>query len=194
MSTTGSTWLIPSSIHSLSAALAWVTAAAIVFTSMAGCDDVKKSADPNFENVNISGKAYSLQLANTPEKRVQGLSGRTSITEDGGMLFVFPDSQVRVQEFVMRDCVIPIDIIFLDRSGRVTAKHAMKVEDPRRSDEPKPADPRQPDPYELRLKRYSSKYAAQYVIELAGGQLEKLTVKEGDKIELDLAGLKARAK
>ncbi len=174
----------------------WAALAGIVLVLglpfMAGCDDQAK--DDAHEVVTIAGKAYTLELSATPEKRIKGLSDRTSIPEGTGMLFAFPEKQAQVLEFVMRDCPIPIDIIFLDRSGRVTATHAMKVEDPRKATEPKPADPRAEDPYEARLKRYSSRYVAQFAIELAGGELEKITVKEGDKIPLDLEGLKKRAK
>ncbi|MCC6429094.1 MAG: DUF192 domain-containing protein [Phycisphaerales bacterium] len=172
--------------------LKWAAGAGIMASILlGGCEDTPK--DPNFEKVTINSKTYTLEVVANNEKRIKGLSGRTKVAEDGGMLFVFPDNQARVQEFVMRDCLIPIDIIFLDRSGRVTASHAMKVEEARKPDEIKPANPKAPDPYEARLKRYSSRYACQFVIELAGGELEKLKVKDGDKIPLDLDALKKRA-
>ncbi|HRJ49209.1 MAG: DUF192 domain-containing protein [Phycisphaeraceae bacterium] len=171
-------------------AVAW--AAVLVLFILPGCND--KTSDGTHEKVTISGRAYTLELALDLEKRQKGLSEREVIPDGTGMLFVFPDREVRVQEFVMRDCRIPIDIIFLDRSGRVTATHAMKVEEARRPDEPKPENPRVPDPYEARLKRYSSRYAAQFVIELAGGELDKLKLSEGQKIPLDLDGLKKRAR
>ncbi|GMV24874.1 MAG: hypothetical protein AMXMBFR58_09050 [Phycisphaerae bacterium] len=167
-------------------------ALALLFTLLAAsCDD--KPADPNKVSVALSGKTYVLEIAADRATRVKGMSGRDKIPEGTGMLFVFPDREVQVQEFVMRDCSIPIDIIFLDRSGRITAMHAMKVEEPRKPSEPKPASPLQRDPYEDRLKRYSSRYAAQFVIEIAGGELEKLKLKDGDKVELDLEALKKRA-
>lgn len=160
---------------------------------LSGCDDAKK-ADPDHETVTIGGKSYVLEVSATPEKRFKGLSDRKSIADGTGMLFVFTDQQAQVLEFVMRDCPIPIDIIFLDRSGRITAMHAMKVEEARKASEPKPENPRAEDPYEARLKRYSSRYVAQFAIELAGGELEKLSLKEGEKIPLDIEALKKRAK
>lgn len=170
----------------------WISLLAALSVSLAGCDEPQ---DDRFEKVTIKDKVFTLELSLTPEKRTQGLSGRDKIPEDGGMLFVFPDREVSVHDFVMRDCSVPIDIIFLDRASRVTTTHAMKVEDPRKPDEPKPRDPlREPDKYEQRLKRYSSKYAAQFAIELAGGTLEKLDLKEGEQIKLDVEALKKRAK
>ena len=57
-------------------------------------------------------------------------------------------------------------------------------------------DPRKPANrrYESRLKRYSSRGAAQFVIEIAGGELEELDLKVGEKIELDTERLKALAR
>ncbi len=152
---------------------------------LAGCEEDFRTTDKT-TRVRLGGKPFTLDLALDSETRIKGLSGRASIPEDGGMLFVFPDSQVQRQEFVMRDCPTTIDIIFLDRSRRVTASHAMLVEAPRKPEE----DLRQ---YEDRLKRYSSRFDAQYAIELKGGTLEKLTVKPGELIEVD-PGLVARAK
>lgn len=175
-----------------SAAWVFVLSAVLASCILPGCDE--KTSDGTHEKVTVAGRTYTLEVALDPERRQKGFSGRDSIPDGTGMLFVFPDREVRVQEFVMRDCKIPIDIIFLDRSGRVTATHAMKVEEPRRPDEPKPENPRILDPYEARLKRYSSRFAAQFVIEVAGGQLELLKLKEGQKIALDLEGLKKRAR
>ncbi|HZW11347.1 MAG TPA: DUF192 domain-containing protein [Phycisphaerales bacterium] len=156
-----------------------------------GCGQQKSSAATNVESVMIDGEWFHLELALDPASRFQGLSGRTHIDEDGGMLFVFP--RPAVQAFVMRDCPIPIDIIFLDPAGRIVAMHQMTVEEPRREDEPETGNGAT-DKYEQRLKRYPSKFAAQFVIELAGGTLDDLEIAEGDLIKLDTEGLKARAK
>lgn len=146
-----------------------------------GCDD-ETGAD--VAAVDIGGKRFYLELALDNATRVKGLSGRTFIEEDGGMLFVFP--RPANQNFVMRDCPIPIDIIFLDATGRIVAMHQMTPEEPRRPDE-------SPDAYERRLKLYPSRFAAQYAIELRGGMLDSLKLSDGQKIELD-PSLKSRAK
>ena len=135
-----------------------------------------------FERVTIAGESFDLELAVNSETRVQGLSGRESIPENGGMLFVFP--RAARQSFVMRDCLVPIDIAFLDGTGRVVAAHAMEVEEPRKADESQMA-------YELRLRKYSSRFGALYASELAGGRLAELGIEAGDVIELDHQKLKA---
>lgn len=57
------------------------------------------------------------ELADTPAKREQGLSGRTSLADDYGMLFVFekPDTY----GFWMKDMHIAIDIIWLSDTGTI---------------------------------------------------------------------------
>ena len=116
------------------------------------------------------------ELALTEEARFRGLSGRGELARDGGMLFVFPDSSPRA--FVMRDCLIPIDIAFLSESGEVVAWHEMQVE---------PADTP-----EWRLKRYASGRAATWAIELRGGSLRAWGLKVGDRVRLPQS-LKRRA-
>ena len=134
-------------------------------------------ADPH--EVTLDGRTYALELALTPEQREQGLSDREEIDPEGGMLFVFPDSQVHVQQFVMRRCLVPIDIIFVAPDGLITAMHAMQVEEPGTTG------------YEL--ERYGSRYPAQFVIELAGGTLETLNLSVGDRVDLPREALAAAA-
>lgn len=149
-------------------------------------------AEPEYTKVTLDGKTFKLELALDEQKRFKGLSDRTEIPAEGGMMFVFP--QASRQYFVMRDCPIPIDIIFLDASGRITAFHKMTVESARSPEEGKPGETNMK--YEERLKRYSSKYDAQYVIELKGNTLDGLKLKEGQQIKVDggLQALKERCR
>lgn len=137
------------------------------------------------EEVKIAGRTFKLELAATNPTREKGLSDRTSIDAGGGMLFAFPDA--RRLSFVMRDCPIAIDILFLDPTGRIVAQHRMKPEEPRRPGE-------NDTDYERRLKLYPSGYGAQFAIELKEGTLDQLKLKDGDQIKLDLDRLKRTAK
>jgi len=142
-------------------------------------------ADNGIETVKIKGQTFKLDLAADNPTRMLGLGGRTEIPEDGGMLFVFPES--RGLRFVMRDCPIAIDVAFLDPQGVVTAVHHMPPEEPQGPDETDLL-------YENRLAKYSSRFAAQFAIELKGGKMEELGIKAGDKIDLDVARLKRLAR
>lgn len=158
---------------------------ALLCAALTGCAPSYETT-PTSTRVTLGGRVFTLELAMDTASREKGLSGRTEIPVEGGMLFIFPDRGVRVQEFVMRDCRIDIDIIFLDRARRVTAMHAMKVEPPREATESLAE-------YNNRLRRYSSRFDAQYAIELRGGTLESLGLKPGQLIDLDPT-LAARAR
>lgn len=142
--------------------------------STQGCS--KPAAPSGYEVVTIDGRDFTLELVANQARREKGLGGVESIPENGGMLFSFPDSQIR--HFVMRDCLVPIDIIFLDSDGRIVATHHMAVEEARKADETAAQ-------YERRLKRYSSRFNARYAIELQGGMLEELDLQSGQQIRLD---------
>lgn len=170
--------------------LALIAAVALVVLVAAGCEDVGK-ASASVAPVRVKGQTFYLEIAANDEVRVPGLGKRTHIDDDGGMIFVFPRPQLL--DFVMRDCLIPIDIIYTDPTGRVLQTHAMKIEAPRGPGEGLPGDLRNPK-YEARLTKYPSKYPAQFAIELKAGTIEKLGVKEGDKLDFDFEGLKKIAR
>lgn len=146
----------------------------VLTLSIAGC------SKPTIVNgkavVTLDGTDYTLDIVADDPTRERGLGGVESLPENGGMLFVFSNSRTRA--FVMRDCLIDIDIIFLDPSGRIVAMHHMPIEPPKTEAE-------NATQYELRLKRYSSRFNAQYAIEIAGGRLERMNLQEGQLIDLD---------
>ncbi|XVJ58519.1 MAG: DUF192 domain-containing protein [Tepidisphaera sp.] len=167
---------------------ALTVAGVIAASHTAGCEQKPASSSgarqaPKETKVAINGKTFTLETALTPTKQFQGLSGRTDIPADGGMVFVFPTAQERY--FVMRDCPVPIDIVFLDSMMKVTAQHEMVPETPRSEAEKVNGINGTNEQYEARLARYHSKFPAQYVLEFKGGTLKQLNIKEGQKIELD---------
>lgn len=132
-------------------------------------------ASPRFESVEIGGEAFRLELAADPMTRTIGLMGRSEIAPHGGMLFIFPDTAPR--SFWMRNCLVDLDIAYLDDEGRVVAVHRMKAE-PLRQEGESESD------YLGRLARYPSAKPARYAIELRAGSLARLGVAAGDRIEL----------
>lgn len=137
------------------------------------------------EKLTVAGESFTVKLALDDASRQRGLGGVAELKPDEGMLFAFPDAQQRF--FWMKDCLIDLDIAFIDPFGFVTAVHTMPKEDPRRADESIPA-------YDSRLVRYRSLSPAQFALELAPGTFERLGIKRGSKLELDLPRLKAAAK
>lgn len=65
----------------------------------------------------IGPHAFQVEIAATPQQRQRGLMGRTHLSADRGMLFVF--EQPGRHCFWMRDTPLPLSIAFIDSAGRI---------------------------------------------------------------------------
>ncbi len=130
---------------------------------ISGCRD--EADEPAFPQVEINRTRWLVDLATTQEQRYIGLSGRRNIREGTGMLFVFPEEQELT--FVMRGCLVPLDIAFLDSDLRVVQVHTMAVEPDLAGRVP-----------------YRSKVPAQYALEVPAGELRAAGITIGDRAKL----------
>jgi hypothetical protein len=121
----------------------------------------KPQGDLSTVRMQIGSDTFTLEVADTEASRQKGLMHRYSMPADRGMLFVFPEEE-RLG-FWMKNTHIPLDIVFLDASGKVVSIHQMK-------------------PYDLRSTR--SEGPAMYAIELNQGRAAKAGVKPGDRLKI----------
>ncbi len=126
----------------------------------AGCASAPADASGNPE-VKLHGHRIKVEIAADDATREHGLMDRTSMPADHGMLFVFPDSQIRT--FWMKNTLIPLDMLFFDADRKLVTLL---------SDVP----PCQADP----CATYPSTAPARYVLELNAGTAAKLGVHEGE--------------
>jgi uncharacterized membrane protein (UPF0127 family) len=101
-----------------------------------------------------SGARYSVEIPRTPEARERGLMFRASLPPRTGMLFVFETTGR--YGFWMKNCLIPLDLIWLDEKKRVVAI----LPD---------APPCNSDPCPI----YQFDVPARYVLELAAGEAKR---------------------
>ncbi|MDJ0535619.1 MAG: DUF192 domain-containing protein [Xenococcaceae cyanobacterium MO_207.B15] len=73
---------------------------------------------PITARVNIAGEIIELEVAKTPEEQSKGLMFREELPDNRGMFFPF--STPRITRFWMKNCLVPLDMIFL-RDGQVVA-------------------------------------------------------------------------
>lgn len=104
--------------------------------------------------------AFQVEIADDEQERETGLMNRDSLPVGQGMLFLFPDARERA--FWMKNTHIPLDIIYISKSGEVISiqKNTMPMnETPLHSFGPAAA-----------------------VLEINGGQADALGIKPGDRI------------
>lgn len=110
--------------------------------------------------VRVGGVPITVEIADTPALRERGLMNRDSLPRNHGMLFVYPDEEVR--SFWMRNTRIPLDIAFLDRNGAILNVERMEPQ----TDE-----------------NTFSDAPAMYALEMAAGWFEAHDVGAGDRME-----------
>ena len=106
------------------------------------------------------------ELADTPSARAQGLMYREHLAPDAGMLFLMPGDDD--WGFYMKDTLLPLDMIFIDRAGVIVGV----VEDTRPLDET----------------TRSAGRPSRYVLEVNARWCRDHGVAVGDRIELPEGG------
>jgi len=132
----------------------------LIFTACTAC----ASGGPSVE---LGGKNFKVEIADTQEKQALGLMFRDSMSANQGMLFIFPSEAPR--SFWMKNTRIPLDIMYFDKDLRMVSISA---------DTPPCKVSRCPS--------YPSVTPAKYVLELNAGMASELGVGVGDSLIIEL--------
>ncbi|MEM9204753.1 MAG: DUF192 domain-containing protein [Pseudomonadota bacterium] len=73
--------------------------------------------DPLIVDTGNARHFIAIEVADTPPKRAQGLMNRETMAQDAGMLFDFKND--RVVTMWMKNTILSLDMIFIDKSGSV---------------------------------------------------------------------------
>jgi uncharacterized membrane protein (UPF0127 family) len=120
--------------------------------------------------VTVKGFELNADLAVTQEQMSKGLSVKDKLEENESMLFVFEDPSRH--SFWMKDMKFPIDIIWLDRNGKVV--HIEKN--------------LQPCVSVLICTNYSPNTDSQYVLETVSEFTQRHNISVGTDIDFELIG------
>lgn len=124
------------------------------------------SAEPHLSELKIGEHIFAVEIVDTIQARSQGLSGRVSLPENNGMLFIFPSSAL--YSFWMKGMRFPLDIIWISGDKVVGfAENAL----PDNSDSPVIYPPPQP---------------IDKVLEINAGLVKKLAIKIGDIMQFNV--------
>jgi len=113
----------------------------------------------------INNITIKIEIADSPKEHAEGLMYRASLDKNSGMLFIFEDEKIR--SFWMKNTLIPLDIIFLDKDLKIIniVENAL------------PCQEDQCDTYESSL-------PAQLVLELNAGFVEENHINVRDNVTI----------
>lgn len=103
---------------------------------------------------------FNVEIARTPGQQMQGLMYRRSMPADAGMLFVY-DQDAPVAMW-MKNTLIPLDMVFIARDGRIVYVFERAVP--------------------MSLETITADRAVAGVLELNGGTAARLGISEGGRV------------
>lgn len=117
----------------------------------------------------VGGKTFFIEIADSPEERQMGLSGRKELEKNSGLLFIF-DKQNTRPPFWMKGMEISIDIVWIDNDKVIQLNTDVK---------PEPTDTPDKD-----LRLYTPNQPIDQVLELSAGTVKEMKIRVGDKVEM----------
>ncbi len=123
--------------------------------------------EPKKSSVEINGHKIEVEIADSAAEQSYGLMNRTDLDGNTGMLFVFDYDAPHT--FWMKNTLIPLDMIWINKEGQVVYVY----------------ENAQPCGDSI-CNSIIPKGIARYVLEINGGEVQKLGIKKGDSIAMSL--------
>lgn len=117
--------------------------------------------------INIKENIYTLIVSRTDEDKARGLMNVSYMKSNEGMIFIY-ENEVKYG-FWMKNCLIPLDMIFINKDGKVVDinKNALPCKE------------------NIVCPTYYPDFNYKYVIELNSGQIDEIDLKIGDIVKID---------
>lgn len=115
----------------------------------------------------FGSNCFSIEVVDTPSTREKGLMNRSHLADDSGMLFIFDSEQI--YPFWMKNTLIPLDMIWLDKDKKVVFIFNNAV-------------PCEGDPCPI----INPNIAAKYVVELNSGTAKNKNIYFGQLADFDI--------
>ena len=128
------------------------------------CADADGTSGPAVE---IDGARFNVEIAATSQERSRGLSGRGSLADASGMLFIFEST--RVPSFWMKEMLIPLDFVWIGDECSVSDLHT--------DIPPPPAGTSSGS-----LPTYGPGSPVRYVLEINAGEVSEFGIEVGDRV------------
>ena len=124
---------------------------------------------PQKRQIKVGNVTLSVEIADSEDERRNGLSGRSTLGKNDGMLFSFGQENV-FPSFWMKEMLIPIDIIWIDEWEVVKIHENIQPEPERRDSE---------------LTKYYPDGPIDYVLEVNAGFSGENNLRVGDSIIIE---------
>jgi len=138
-------------------------------TLIAGLILMLSACHTNPHQVTINDTSFYVELADDDNLRALGLMYRKKMSDEDGMLFIFPDAQLRA--FWMKNTLLPLDILYFDANKKIVSI----------SENTPPCKNTS-----SRCPNYPSKKPTKYVLEINAGLSKKYGFKPGDEMIINL--------
>lgn len=133
----------------------------LAIASAAGFYLTTSTGGPHVVDIRVGDCVIKIEIADTPQLREKGLSGRKTLKAGHGMLFVY--ELPNRANFWMKDTSIPLSIAFISTEGII-----LQIE--------------QMTPFDLNLT--SSRYPAKFALEVNQGFFQENGITVGDIVDL----------